>query len=194
MTALWADRFDLQPIIAPIKCRMNFRAAICTAAGVLAVSGAHASEEQPKKPGIISRVMNVFHGKKQDDKAAAKSKNFSIAVQVAPQPLKLSDTRQVAVTVVLTNKSKKFVQLEFPTTQRIEVLIRDRTGKLVTQWSEDQRFENAPSYVSLNPGERVEYSVNLPTRDLKAGQEYLVEGFFPNFEDLKAHKALVPQG
>jgi hypothetical protein len=111
---------------------------------------------------------------------------------VEPIPLKLSEVRTCKVTLQLANRGRKLVQLDFPTSQRIEVLLKHADGKLIERWSEDQAFENEPTLVAINPGERLEYSVNVATRDLKAGQTYTVEGFFPNFERLRASRTVVP--
>jgi hypothetical protein len=116
-----------------------------------------------------------------------------LSMRVEPQPLKLSDTRQMKVTVVVSNKSSKLVQLEFPTTQRIEVLVRHAGGKLVEQWSEDRTFANEPGIRAINPGERLEYAATLSTRDLVAGQSYTVEALFPNYESLRLQKTVVPE-
>lgn len=112
---------------------------------------------------------------------------------VAPLPLHLSDTRQLKITIVLANISKRFVQLAFPTTQRVEILVRDDSGKIVTQWSEDQSFENSADYISINAGERLEYSASISTRDMTAGRKYTIEGFFPNYPDLIARQPLVAE-
>ena len=76
----------------------------------------------------------------------------------------------------------------------IEILIRDNArNKLVTQWSEDQAFSNEPAYVTINPGERVEYHAAVSTRDLVAGRAYTVEAFFPNFDKLTIQQTIVPE-
>ena len=85
------------------------------------------------------------------------------------------------------------MHLEFPTTQRIDVIVRNQAAKIVAQWSEDQSFSNDPGYVTVNPGERIEYNALVATRDMAAGQTYIVEGFFPNFTQLKIQKSIVPQ-
>ena len=76
-------------------------------------------------------------------------------------------------------------QLEFPTSQRVEVLLKSKEGKTIEQWSQDQAFNNEPTLVTINPRERLEYSVNVATRDMVAGETYTVEGFFPNFDALR---------
>ena len=45
----------------------------------------------------------------------------------------------------------------------------------------------------MNPGERLEYTVPVSTRELAAGETYTIEGFFPNYEQLKATKTITPE-
>ena len=84
-------------------------------------------------------------------------------------------------------------QLDFPTSQRIEVLVKNAAGKTVEQWSEDHAFTNELSVETINPGERLEYSANISTRDMAAGQSYTIEAFFPNYDALRTTKAIVPE-
>ena len=121
-----------------------------------------------------------------------RTRRLAMEMRLNPLPVKLSDSRHLDVRITLENRSKRFVQLEFPSTQRIELLINE-DGKLVTKWSDDQIFGPGPSYVGINPGERVEYASTISTRDLKAGRSYTVTGFFPSFEELTAQQTLVPE-
>ena len=139
-------------------------------------------------PGFFHRALNVFH----KDKPKA-DKKLQLTLSYSPQPVKLSAGKEIQVTLVLTNGTGKFVQLSFPTTQRVEVLLRNEAGKLVTQWSEEQTFTNDPGYVSIDPGEHVQYTVNISGRDLIPGKTYSIEGFFPNYENLRATSNFVPE-
>jgi len=160
--------------------------------------GAPAAEEAPPatpKPGLVHRLLHPFGGGKAASEPKAKSANFKqleMTLAVEPAVPKLSETREVKVAVTLANKGKKLVQLDFPTTQRMEVLVKSKTGKRVVQWSEDQAFANEPTLVAINPGERLEYSVTLSTRDLVAGETYTIEAFFPNFDPLRKSRDLTP--
>lgn len=136
--------------------------------------------------------MNVFRGSGKKE-GEMKWKHLLLTMKLEPLPLKLGETRQLKVTLQLTNKSKKFVQLEFPTTQRIEVLVKQKDGKLVEQWSEDQSFSGEPSLVTINPGERLEYAVSVATRDMVAGEPFVIEAFFPNYEALRVEQAITPE-
>ncbi len=178
------------------------------------------AEEMPPpaptpKPGLLSRTwtstknatkklnplpaigkLNPFKPKNEAQEAGRKVavmfKGLTLKMTVEPAVPNLGENKQIVVTLRLQNTAKKMVQLEFPTTQRIEVLVKNSTGKLVEQWSEDQAFQNDPSLISINPGERLEYNATVSTRDLAAGQEYTVEGFFPNYEMLRSSVTLVP--
>jgi hypothetical protein len=139
-----------------------------------------------------------LHGSSQASEGTStqkivKTRGLELNLRLAPNPVSLAETRQVEVTLRLTNRSSRFVQLEFPTTQRFEMLLRDAGGKTLVQWSEDQAFEPTPGVVGINPGEHLEYRASLSTRDLQPGGRYTVTAFFPSREDLKAELPLAPQ-
>lgn len=145
---------------------------------------------------MVSRMISwvpFVGGKREPGAREVNGKRLALSMEIAPAPVKLSEARTIQVTLRLANRSKKFAQLSFPTTQRIEVLVKNKQGKMVEQWSEDQAFSNEPSLVTLNPGERLEYVANVATRDMVAGEPFVVEGFFPNFEELRTQKTVVPE-
>lgn len=188
---------------------MNFRPLLC-AVLALACLPLHAAEDKKKKNATVSqegwlkrtgKALWPFGKKPGDPEVAPPAKGSQAGkewkqlvptISIDPTPLKLSDVRTMKVTLQLANRGKKLAQLEFPTTQRIEVLVKDATGKRIEQWSEDQAFQNEPTLVAINPAERLEYTATVATRELKAGQVYTVEGFFPNFEQLRATKQITP--
>ena len=144
-----------------------------------------------KKPGIVHRVLHPFGG--GNDSAGKGDGRLAVDLKFSPVPLKLSGTNRLKVTLTLINHGKKLAPLEFPTSQRIEVLIKNNVGKTIEKWSDDQPFTNDPTVVAINPGERAEYTVEVATREMTAGQSYTVEGFFPAYNTLRAEKALVPE-
>ena len=201
---------------------MKFSLALCCAATLAAanVFAADATPAPEKKPGILNRIMHPFgSGKPKPDvtpapvaekkpgimnrvlhpfgggKGAAGRNNGQLVVELklSPLPLKLSDANRLKVTLTLINSGKKLAPLEFPTSQRIEVLIKNNVGKTIEKWSDDQPFTSEPTVVAINPGERAEYSVEVATREMSAGQSYTVEGFFPSYNTLRAEKTIVPE-
>jgi hypothetical protein len=167
------------------------------AAGPAQAADDAGSEERPGFLGRVTRSLNPFRPREPKDKLnegkAPNWKRLELTMVLEPLPLKLPETRTLKVRVQLTNKSRKFVQMEFPTAQRIEVLVRTRDGKLVEQWSEDQSFANEPSLVVINPSERLEYVASVATRDMSPGETYIIEAFFPNYEPLRTRKSVVPE-
>ncbi len=142
-----------------------------------------------------------FHKKPDaDQKPAAagqkpSSQGLVFEMHVAPEPLKLAESRQLEVTLNLRNVTRKKAQLKFPTTQVIEILLRDaKTNQIVTQWSSDQSFTADPRLLIINPEEMSQYKENVATRDLKAGTLYLVEAYVVGFQqELRATKAILAQ-
>jgi len=184
---------------------MKFRALFCLALVALpfGLRGAEEPAATPAptpKPSLFHRLLHPLEGTdvpKSSGKAKGKDAgpvdkgpvvsmhNIELGLLLDPDPVKVSENKQIKVTLTLTNRAKKMQQLDFPTTQRVEVLLKNKEGKTLEQWSQDQSFSNEPSMVTINPNERLEYSVNISTRDMVVGQEYTIEGFFPNYEQLK---------
>ena len=149
------------------------------------------SPAMEKRPGIVHRVLHPFGGGK--DAGAKSGGGLTAELKLSPLPLKLSEANRLKVTLTLANRGKKLAALEFPTSQRIEVLIKNGAGKTIEQWSQDQSFANEPTVVTINPGERAEYAVEVATREMSAGQAYTVEGFLPKYDALKVAKTVVPE-
>jgi hypothetical protein len=176
---------------------MKFRALFCFLAFALPMA-LPAAEEAPvptPKPSMWNRMLHPFGGSKPKEpkERATNFRQLEMGLLVEPNPVKISDNRQIKVTLTLTNKGGKMAQLDFPTSQRVEVLLKAKDGKTIEQWSQDQAFTNEPTLVTINPNERLEYSVNVATRDMVAGESYTVEGFFPNFDALRKARTIAAE-
>ena len=149
---------------------------------------------------LVDRALHPFSGGTVEAVAAYEQKGVSrvrtkdLAMQVEASTLapKLSEARRVEITVRLENISRKFVQLEFPTAQRVDAVLSDDKGNVIARWSDDHMFEQAVSYVGINPGEHVQYAVFVPTRDMDAGKKYTLLTLFPHFPELKVEQHLTP--
>ena len=155
-------------------------------------SGAEASPT----PTLLDHTLLILHLKH-----APRPKNppqlhhgMELQLGINPTPIKLSENREVKVTVTVFNRSpKNYVHLNFPTTQRVEILVKDSSGKVVNTWSEDQSFTSDPASVTINPGERLEYTELVATREMSGGQPYTIEVSFPSYPDLKIQQQVVPE-
>jgi Intracellular proteinase inhibitor len=160
------------------------------------LASARAEEPPPaEKPGLVKRVwqsipMPKWGGKKEP---AATWKDLRFDLVFAPPIAKLAETRRVEVTLQLTNGGKKLVQLDFPSSQRIDVVVKTAAGRVIERWSDDQAIEAEPGVVTINPGERVEYAAAISTREMAVGQRYTVEAFFPRYPELRALKTIAAE-
>jgi hypothetical protein len=150
-------------------------------------------------PSLVTRTLQILHLEHSPRAANPEAPanvhgDVELKLGVNPPDFQLSNTRQVQVTVSLINRSKKnFVHLDFPTSQRIEILVLDSSGKVVNTWSEDQSFTNDPATLTVNPGERLEYNASVATREMTAGLPYIIQVSFPNYPDLKIEQRVIPQ-
>src|SRR5579862_9785523 len=90
----------------------------------------------PQHPGLFNRIYHTLHItedkpaelKKEEERNLPQWKHLALEMTVEPQPLRLSEAHQFKVTLRLENLSKKPVQIDFPTSQRIEVVVKDSLG------------------------------------------------------------------
>src|SRR5437763_222639 len=94
-------------------------------AGVAPAAPQFLPEPTPVHRSLFGRVIHPFGGGNKADAPAnykdPKLHGLTIAVQVSPEPVKLSEVRQLDVRVILSNRGKKGVELSFGTDQRIEI-------------------------------------------------------------------------
>jgi hypothetical protein len=141
----------------------------------------------------FSEFLHLKHSPKAAGGAApVLHHGIQVQLDISPQPISLSNDHEVQATVSLYNRTKKSVDLNFPTSQRIEILVIDSTGKVVNTWSEDQSFTNDPSSITVNPQERLQYNASVATREMSAGQLYTIQASFPSYPDLKFEQKVIP--
>jgi len=114
-------------------------------------------------------------------------------LQPAEDSFELVGRREVGVVYSVQNRAVERVLLEFPTEQRLEVTLLDRQGRQLFLWSEDRSFHEMPSQVAVNPGERLEYAAGVPTRDMEAGEIYMVEAVLVGHPATAARATLRPR-
>lgn len=124
---------------------------------------------------------------------ATVSNGVELTARLDPAVVKLSDARRATVVLSLKNHSSRFVRLDFPTSQRIEVLVLDPKGHQIVQWSEDQAFENVPASVGINPGEHLEYRAVIGTRDFVVNQPHTVVATVVGYPKLKMEIPVTPK-
>jgi hypothetical protein len=138
-----------------------------------------------RRRGWLSRILHPFSPDIVPQYKDARLRGLALDLQIAPQTVKLSEVRQLAVKVTLANLSKRPVALEFPTDQRIEIYLTDSAGTVLTKWSDNHAITEKPGTVLVNPQERIEYSETIATRELTPNKVFIAEVFFPPYRELR---------
>jgi len=138
-----------------------------------------------QKRGVIGRIFHPFSSSevlpKYNDR---KLRGLIVDLQVSPQPVRLSEVRQIEVKLTVTNMGSHMIPLDFPTDQRIEIQLLNSADAVLTKWSENHAIKEKPGTVLINPGEHVEYKENIATRDLTPGKVFTADVFFPRYPEL----------
>ncbi len=136
---------------------------------------------------LVAPVVPGFLKKKDEGPALV------AAAKVEPEDLQLTNHREVELVFTVTNRSKKLVKLDFPTSQRLEVIVRGPDGKTIFRWSEDRLFEAVAATVIVNPRERIEYRAVIPTRDMVATRTYTIEAVLFQNPEITASVTVTPK-
>lgn len=157
---------------------------------VLAMSASVFAQEpelspRPEKRGWLSRLNPFRGGEKLPEYKDPQLRGLVLTVELAPQPVKLSEVRQMEVRVRLTNKSKRPVTLEFPNAQRFEIYLRNSTETILTTWSDNHAFAQMTGTVFINPQEHIEYAETIATRELTPNRVFIAEVFLPKYPELR---------
>ena len=138
-----------------------------------------------QKRGFFGHIFHPFSSSevlpKYNDR---KLRGLILDLQVSPQPVRLSEVRQMQIKATITNRGNHMIPLEFPTDQRIEVQLVNSADVVLTKWSENHAIKDKPGTILINPGEHVEYKENIATRDLTPGRVFTADVFFPKYPEL----------
>jgi hypothetical protein len=150
------------------------------------------AQPTPAHRNVFSRMLHPFgSGPKPESTTTIKDpklRGLSLAMEVAPQPAKLSEVRQLDVKATITNHGKKAVELSFGTDQRIEIYLKNTGDVVLTKWSENHAINNQAGTVLINPGEHIEYNEKISTRELARDKVYVAEVFFPQYPELRTQQ------
>jgi len=145
-------------------------------------------QTQSEKRSWLSRMLHPFRSAPVPVYKDPRLRGLMLALKLSEQPVKLSETRQLEVKLTLTNVSKRAVELEFPTEQRIEILLRNSVNAVLTTWSDNHAFEEKPGTVLINPDEHVYYAETIATRELSPNRVYIAEVFFSQYPELRVRQ------
>ncbi len=141
-----------------------------------------------EKRGWLGRMFHPFTSDPVPEYKDAQLRGLSLSLRISPQPVRLSEVRQMEVNITLTNKARRPVTLEFPDGQRFEIYLRNSAEKVLTTWSENHAFAEEASTVLINPQEHIEYVETIATRELAPNKVFVAEVFFPKYPELRVQQ------
>ena len=136
---------------------------------------------------MVTRPFSSLLGRKAPPKSRS-IPGLSLSVVLEPDPASLSRDRQIQAHLTLVNQGKRTQLLEFRTTQRVDAVFRDESGRIVGRASEDREFADEAAVVALNPGEKLRFDLALPTRQLVSGKKYTLEAALVGQEGLRVQR------
>jgi hypothetical protein len=146
------------------------------------------------KRGLLGRMMHPFSSSEILPKYHdPKLRGLILSLQVAPQPVHLSEVRQIEVTITVANHGGHVITLDFPTDQRIEVQLLNSADVVLTKWSENHAIKEVPATVLINPDEHIEYKETIATRDLTPGKVFTAEVIFPKYPELRIRQKFMTE-
>jgi hypothetical protein len=160
---------------------------LATAAGAFAQEP-EAAAARPERRGWLSRLNPFSRTEKLPDYKDPQLRGLVLTLELSPQPIKLSEVRQLSVKATLTNKAKRPITLEFPDAQRFEIYLRNSTETILTTWSDNHAFAQTIGTVFINPGEHIEYAETIATRELTPNKVFIAEVFFPKYPELRVRQ------
>jgi hypothetical protein len=145
----------------------------------------------PEKRSWFSRLNPFRRSEKLPEYKDPRLRGLVLSLELSPQPIKLSELRQMDVRVRLTNKGRRPVTLEFPNAQRIEINLRNSAEKILTAWSDNHAFAEVAGTVMINPQESIEYAETIATRELTPNKVFIVEVYFPQYPELHIRQKIL---
>ncbi|HMG06220.1 MAG TPA: BsuPI-related putative proteinase inhibitor [Chthoniobacterales bacterium] len=149
-------------------------------------SGLFAQELTPeKRGGWFTRMLHPFQSAPAPSYKDPRLRGLVLDLKLSPQPVKLSEVRQLEVKITLTNLSKRAVALDFSTDQRIEIYLKNSSDTILTTWSDNHAFDPKAGSILINPQEHIFYAETIATRDLIPNRVFVAEAVFPQYPELR---------
>lgn len=143
----------------------------------------------PKRRGWFGRILHPFSSSASVPQYRdPKLRGLVFDLQIAPQPVKLSEVRQLEVKAILSNVGKLPITLDFTADQRIEIYLRNSAESILAKWSDNHAVNEKAGTVVVNPGEHVEYKESIATRELTPNKVFSAEVFFPRYPEMRGRQ------
>ena len=148
---------------------------------------------KPERLGAVPNPAKAEKGNPNGPITGTVAHGLEMRVTLSPDTIKLPDTRSFEARIVLINRTKKAVTLQFNDSREYDFLLQDASGKKLVQWTDDQPVNQNPGYVIVNPGERSEFVGTISTRDMVVGRSYTLQASLVGYPKLMTTINIAPQ-
>lgn len=148
---------------------------------------------KPERLGAVPNAAKAEKGNPYGPITGTVAYGLEMRVTLSPDTIKLPDTRSFEARIVLINRTKKAVTLQFNDSREYDFLLQDSSGKKLVQWTDDQPVTQNPGYVIVNPGERSEFVGTISTRDMVVGRPYALQASLVGYPKLMTTINVTPQ-
>ncbi len=105
-------------------------------------------------------------------RTTGKHGSVAFVATMEKESLSLSEERRFRVYAAVLNRSSTLAALSFADSQRVEAELFAPDGTQLFKWSDDHLIEPEPGVVTINPGEKLFYKVEIPTRGMVPNQPH----------------------
>ena len=92
----------------------------------------------PRRHSFQKQLGNFFSHLAGTFGTNSKANLTSAKLLLEPSTFSVADTPELDVTFKITNHKKEIIMLNFSTNQRIDILVKNGNGEVITRWSEDR--------------------------------------------------------
>lgn len=162
------------------------------AAAAAAASNVTVNKLYPPRHSISQQIANFFRHLTGIMESSL-SKTQDLRVTVEPALFSVTQNSELSVTLKITNKKKEIVMLHFPSNQRLEIVVKDDHGKVLSRWSQDRSFEPTDDTVVINPQESIFYTEKISTTGMEDGKSYRLDVSLANQPQYLVSEIITPQ-
>ena len=148
---------------------------------------------KPPHPPVGKQIRKFFGGMVGSFRSSAASSKPALVLTVEPSQFSLAQTSELEVTLRISNAAKHEMEIQYPDNQRLEILVKDPQGNVVSRWSQDRAFDPREGFVEVNPKEFISYTERLSTSGMKAGIPYTIEASLAHQDDYTVAKSVTPE-
>jgi hypothetical protein len=148
---------------------------------------------KPPHPPVGKQIRKFFGGMVGSLRSSAVSSKPALVLTVEPSQFSLAQTSELEVTLRISNAAKHEMEIQYPDNQRLEILVKDPQGNVVSRWSQDRAFDPREGFVEVNPKEFISYTERLSTSGMKAGVPYTIEASLAHQDDYTVAKSVTPE-